>query len=75
MPLVDILGLDEFTFRRRIAVDGSLGGSGSIDPKAIIYPRTVSSTSFRAHRGKLEVLLREGVDVQWGHSLAGVKWI
>jgi 2-polyprenyl-6-methoxyphenol hydroxylase-like FAD-dependent oxidoreductase len=73
MPLLDILGLDEFTFRRRIAVDGSLGGNGNIEPKSMIYPGKIDSTSFRAHREKLEKLLREGLDVQWEHSLEKVE--
>jgi 2-polyprenyl-6-methoxyphenol hydroxylase-like FAD-dependent oxidoreductase len=68
-PLLDVLGLDEWTFRRRVAVDGLLGGGGDIDPRAIAYPGEIESTSFRAHREKLERLLREGLDVQWEHAL------
>lgn len=68
-PLLDVLGLDEWTFRRRVAVDGLLGGGGDIDPKAIAYLGQTESTSFRAHREKLERLLREGLDVQWEHAL------
>ncbi|KAL7910949.1 hypothetical protein GGI35DRAFT_492486 [Trichoderma velutinum] len=73
LPLLDILGVDEFTFRRRIAVDGLLGGSGNIEPRSIVSPRKVDSTSFRAHRGKLENLLREGLDVQWENPLEKVE--
>ncbi|KAH7325644.1 hypothetical protein B0I35DRAFT_405008 [Stachybotrys elegans] len=72
-PLLDVLSLDEWTFRRRVAVDGSLGGSGDIDPKSIVLADSLSSTSFRAHRGKLEKLLREGVDVRWEHALDGIE--
>ncbi|KAK5989210.1 FAD-linked oxidoreductase subF [Cladobotryum mycophilum] len=73
-PLLGILSMDEWTFRRHVAVDGSLGGSGNIEPKSIIYPGKIrSSTSFRAHRGRLEKLLREGLDVQWEHSLENVE--
>jgi 2-polyprenyl-6-methoxyphenol hydroxylase-like FAD-dependent oxidoreductase len=70
--LLDVLGLDESTFRRRVAVDGLLGGSGNIDPKMVAYPGQIESTSFRAHREKLERLLREGLDVQWEHALEKV---
>jgi 2-polyprenyl-6-methoxyphenol hydroxylase-like FAD-dependent oxidoreductase len=70
--LLDVLGLDESTFRRRVAVDGFLGGNGFINPKAIAYPGRIESTSFRAHRGKLERLLREGLDVQWESALEKV---
>jgi 2-polyprenyl-6-methoxyphenol hydroxylase-like FAD-dependent oxidoreductase len=70
--LLDVLGLDESTFRRRVAVDGFLGGDGFINLKAIAYPGQIDSTSFRAHRGKLERLLREGLDVQWESALEKV---
>lgn len=68
-PLLDVLGLDEWTFRRCVAVDGLLGGSGVIDPKAVAYPGRTEPTSFRAHREKLERLLREGLDIRWEHAL------
>ncbi|PTB43000.1 uncharacterized protein TrAFT101_001566 [Trichoderma asperellum] len=73
MPLLDILGLDELTFRRRTAVDGSLGGNGNIESTSMVYPGNLISTSFRAHREKLEKLLSEGLDVQWEHSLEKVE--
>lgn len=72
-PLLDILGLDEWTFRRRIAVDGSLGGIGNIEPNLLVRPGKVDWSSFRAHRGKLEALLRQGLDVQWGNALEKVE--
>ncbi|KAL6804202.1 hypothetical protein J3E68DRAFT_392791 [Trichoderma sp. SZMC 28012] len=73
MPLLDILGMDEFTFRRSIAVDGLLGGSGNIESGSFATLRRVKSTSFRAHRGKFEKLLCEGLDIQWGNSLEKVE--
>ncbi|KAL6902623.1 hypothetical protein GGI43DRAFT_346614 [Trichoderma evansii] len=73
MPLLDIWGLDEFTFRCRIAVDGSLGGNGNIEPKFMVYSGKINPTSFRAHREKLENLLREGLNIQWEHSLEKVE--
>ncbi|KAI0885924.1 FAD/NAD(P)-binding domain-containing protein [Annulohypoxylon maeteangense] len=73
-PLLEVLGLDEWTFRRRIAVDGSVGGSGNIDPELLVYPGKIDpSSSFRAHREKLEKLLRQGLDVQWENALEKVE--
>jgi 2-polyprenyl-6-methoxyphenol hydroxylase-like FAD-dependent oxidoreductase len=54
-------------------VDGLQGGTGIINPNSIIQPGKVSTTSFRAHREKFEKLLREGVDVQWEHTLDKVE--
>lgn len=73
-PLLEILNLDEGAFRRRISVDSSVQGSGNINPKLVAHPGKVeSATSFRAHRGKLERLLREGLNVQWEHSLEKIE--
>ncbi|KAI4859643.1 hypothetical protein F4820DRAFT_439195 [Hypoxylon rubiginosum] len=72
-PLLDVLGLDEWTFRCRIAVDGPIGGTGNIDLKSIIYPRKMDSTSFLADHSKLKRLLREGLDVQWNYGVTNVQ--
>jgi 2-polyprenyl-6-methoxyphenol hydroxylase-like FAD-dependent oxidoreductase len=68
-PLLNVLNMDEHTFKRSVAVDGLLGGTGAIDPMAMVSPANIDSTSFRAHRQKLEKLLSEGLNIQWGHSL------
>ncbi|KAJ4861975.1 hypothetical protein T069G_02929 [Trichoderma breve] len=73
LPLLDILRIDEFTFRRRMAVDGLLSGGGNIEPGFFATPKRINSTSFRAHRGKFEKLLCEGLDIQWGNSLEKVE--
>jgi len=73
--LTNVLGIDESTFARRVAVDGSRGGMGQV------YPSHVSGLGsgkggpklLRAHRGRLEGLLREQLDVQWGHVLEGIE--
>ncbi|POS74459.1 early conidial development-2 [Diaporthe helianthi] len=75
-PLLDVLDLDETTFRRRVAVDNANGGSGHISPQAVINPVDAAgspSTCFRAHRGRLERLLREGLEIKWGHALEQVE--
>ena len=68
-PLLKILGLDEHSFRRRVAVDGQSGGQGNINTKRLVHSGGIDPNSFRAHRGKLEQLLREGLEIQWNHSL------
>jgi 2-polyprenyl-6-methoxyphenol hydroxylase-like FAD-dependent oxidoreductase len=73
LPLLNILGMDECTFKCRVAVDGAVGGSGKINPSALILSNQVDKSSFRAHREKLELLLREGLDVQWEHALERVE--
>jgi 2-polyprenyl-6-methoxyphenol hydroxylase-like FAD-dependent oxidoreductase len=64
-PLLNMLKMDEQTFRQNVAVDAAVGGNGSIDPKKLICPRDVTSTSFRAHRERLEKLIRQGLDIKW----------
>jgi len=72
-PLLKVLDMDEWTFKRRIAVDGAIGGSGKINPRALVRPGDIDADSFRAHREKLERLLREGLNVQWEHALEKVE--
>ena len=65
-PLLDILNIDELTFRRRIAVDNlNQNGLGRISAGDV-----GSSTAFRANRNKLESMLREGQSIQLEHSLS-----
>ena len=61
--------MDEWSFRKRIAVDSTVGGTGIVDPTSLIQPGETSSSSFRAHREKLEKLLREGLDIRWESAL------
>ncbi|KAL6713288.1 hypothetical protein ACLMJK_008753 [Lecanora helva] len=66
--LLAVLQLDENVFRRRVAVDATKGGRGKI-PKSI----DPDPESFRCHRGRLDRLLREGLDIRWGHTIKDVK--
>lgn len=68
-PLLKMLNMDESTFRKSVAVDAAVGGNGAIDPKRLVCPREVTSTSFRAHRERLEKLIRQGLDIKWEHGL------
>lgn len=63
-PLLDVLDMDEMTFRRAVAVDGPVGGTGKINPKSIVHSGDLTSSSFRAHRETLERLLRQGLDIR-----------
>lgn len=66
-PLLEYLGLDDRTFRRRLAVDTSVGGDGkSSGDKS-------TTSEFRANRQRLEQLLKEGLDVRWDHRLSGIQ--
>ncbi|KAL3427733.1 hypothetical protein PVAG01_01242 [Phlyctema vagabunda] len=66
-PLLRVLDMDEATFKRRVAVDGA---DGVISPRLLVYDRALlQPSSFRVHRGKLEDLLREGLDVYPEHAL------
>ncbi|KAI4716256.1 FAD/NAD(P)-binding domain-containing protein [Aureobasidium sp. EXF-10727] len=68
-PLLKMLKMDEQTFRQNVAVDAAVGGNGAIDPKKLICPRDVTSSSFRAHRERLEKLIRQGLDIRWEHGM------
>jgi 2-polyprenyl-6-methoxyphenol hydroxylase-like FAD-dependent oxidoreductase len=74
--LLKMLQIDEGTFVKRVAVDGMINGKGFVHPdnkgrgggneKDRVGP-------LRAHRGNLESLLRENVDVKWGHVLQDIS--
>ncbi|KAG9849730.1 FAD/NAD(P)-binding domain-containing protein, partial [Aureobasidium melanogenum] len=68
-PLLKMLKMDEQTFRQNVAVDAAIGGNGAIDPKRLICPREVTSTSIRAHRERLEKLIRKDLDIRWESGL------
>lgn len=72
-PLLGVLNLDETTFRRRVAVDGAVGGTGHINPQTTMRPGAAKPRSFRAHRGKLEQLLREGLEIKWEQAVQQVE--
>jgi 2-polyprenyl-6-methoxyphenol hydroxylase-like FAD-dependent oxidoreductase len=67
--LLNVLGIDEADFRQRVAVPGK----GHIDASRTVGAPVNSSISFRAHRGKLEDLLREGLDIKWEHAVDKVE--
>ncbi|KAF1987404.1 FAD/NAD(P)-binding domain-containing protein [Aulographum hederae CBS 113979] len=68
--LLKVLGLDEHDFRKRVAVDAGSGGTGQLDKSSLIHGADITPSSFRAHRGRLEQLLAEDLNVQWDCELA-----
>ena len=68
--LLKILDIDELDFHRRVAVDSRYhGGQGKVFPSKAASANTTASTSFRAHRSRLENLLAEGQQIHREHLL------
>ena len=65
-PLLRVLEIDEIAFREKVGIgalrDGNGEGCNSI----------IDADGVRCHRGRLEGLLREGLDVRWSHEIADV---
>lgn len=64
LPMIRALGVEETVFKSLVAVDAAVGGRGDMDP---VYQRR-----FRAHRGRLEEWLRDGLDIRYSHTLQRV---
>ena len=65
-PLLEVLELDEDIFKKRLAVDSiDQNGGGHISNREV-----TRSTAFRANRSKFELMLREGQDIHFEHSLS-----
>jgi 2-polyprenyl-6-methoxyphenol hydroxylase-like FAD-dependent oxidoreductase len=73
--LLKMLQIDEDTFVKRVAVDRMINRKGFIhaDDKRLTAEMKDRLTPLRAHRGNLESLLRENVDVKWGHVLQDIS--
>jgi 2-polyprenyl-6-methoxyphenol hydroxylase-like FAD-dependent oxidoreductase len=69
--LMKVLGIDEPTFWKRVAVDGLIGGRGIIMSKDM--REAAAERGVRTHRGRVEGLLRESLDIRWGHVLENVS--
>ena len=67
--LLGVLGMDEMTFRKHVAVDSNRNdGIGRLSPQD-----SGSRTAFRANRNKLELLLGEGQTIKLNHMLSSAK--
>jgi 2-polyprenyl-6-methoxyphenol hydroxylase-like FAD-dependent oxidoreductase len=73
--LLKVLQIDERTFVTRVAVDRMINRNGFVhaDDKRLTGKEKDRLTPLRAHRGNLESLLREDVDVKWGHMLQDIS--
>ncbi|KAH7364203.1 hypothetical protein BKA65DRAFT_572474 [Rhexocercosporidium sp. MPI-PUGE-AT-0058] len=71
--LVKVLDIDEMTFVRRVAVDGVREGRGRVYGGDGGDGGGGGRKPLRAHRGRLEGLLREEINVKWGHALQHIS--
>lgn len=67
--LLPLLHLDEDTFREKVAVDTCRHGKGRLSSTYSTTNPSDGNSSFRCNQGKLELLLREGQDIQWDHAI------
>ena len=72
-PLLNILQMDESSFRERFSTDAIKGGIGSVSGDALVTGVDTTSGTFRCHRGRLEQLLREDQEIKWGHTIKDVE--
>lgn len=72
-PLLNILQMDESSFRERLSIDATRGGMGSILGDALVTGVDTTPGTFRCHRGRLEQLLREHQDIKWEHNIKGIE--
>lgn len=73
--LLKVLDLDARSFTQNIAVDSGNGGQGLAKSSHGDMNENGSGlhVPFRAHCGRLEMALREGLKIEWGHSLEDVS--
>ena len=72
-PLLRVLGMSESDFRRRVAIVAPRGGTGILSGRQASLDSETSPSTFRCHRGRLENLLREGLDIKWEHEISKVE--
>ena len=72
-PLLQVLQMDESTFREKLSIDAPRGGTGTFSGDAMAAGVETSPGTFRCHRGRLERLLREGQDIRWEHTIKTVE--
>ena len=72
-PLLNVLQMDESSFRERLSVDATRGGMGSISGDALVTGVDTTPGTFRCHRGRLEQLLQEDQDIKWEHTIKDIE--
>lgn len=69
-PLLKYLDVDEKTFRKTLAVDAPVGGTGQSGNS---LRKDIDASSFRANRQRFEYMLRSGLDVEWEHGVDEIQ--
>ena len=72
-PLLNVLQMEESSFRERLSVDATRGGMGSISGDALLTGVDTAPGTFRCHRGRLEQLLQEDQDIRWEHTIKDIE--
>lgn len=72
-PLLNVLQMDESNFRNTLSVDAARRGTGKMTGDTLAYGIEMDHGTFRCHRGRLEKLLREGLDIRWEQTVQDVR--
>jgi len=72
-PLLAALQMDESAFREKLSIDADRGGSGAMSADVMSTSIDTTSGNFRCHRGRLERLLREGLNIKWEHTIGDIE--
>ncbi|CAD6582992.1 MAG: hypothetical protein ASARMPRED_001125 [Alectoria sarmentosa] len=72
-PLLNVLQMDESSFRERLSIDASRGGMGSISADRLLTGVDATPGTFRCHRGRLEQFLQEDQDIRWEHTIKEIE--
>lgn len=72
-PLLNMLRMDESSFRERLSIDATRGGVGCISGDALVTGVDTTPGTFRCHRGRLEQFLQEYQDIRWEHTIKDVE--
>ena len=72
-PMLNILQMDESSFRERFSIDAARGGVGSLSGDALAPGVDTIPGTFRCHRGRLEQFLREEQDIRWEHTIKDIE--
>ena len=72
-PLLNILQMDESSFRERFSTDATKSGMGSVSGDAQLTGVDTTPGTFRCHRGRLEQFLREDQEIKWGHKIKDIE--
>lgn len=71
-PLLDILGTEETTFIEKLSVSPHISTVATSMTPTLQSDCESSKDRFRCHRGKLEALLSDGLEIRWDHAITKV---